>query len=465
LRPNTGSTAYNIDPRGLNTNNGGTYWRTVDARFIVRPQEPLLRNHEFSLGAHGDQYGLNTVQTSTAIWPSNYPIAIQQVNLGKTQTTGAYLQDVWKIFPDWKITAGMRAEQWRAMEGSNVSGGVGVNNIAPGIVTLNAARAAGAMFPDSNKSAFSPKGAIEWKATPELTFRGSIARAYRFPTVSELFQSLSTPNSVTVNNPNLQPEICTCYDFTTDYRWVDAFDGAIGLFNPRVSLFLDERWNAIVNQRTIDPLGRQVNANSNIDRARFRGVELAMLAKDALIPGLDIEGGVTFTDSKILNNFSSGDFRGAAQIGNIGSGTPAVFFAGRQFPRVPRIRIRGVASYSPNPDMSFAVGLRYSSASFVTLANTDFNHNDFNNSDSDLLFIDLKARYRVAPNWWLSAGVNNVGRYKAYVNPNPYPQRMFFLALNYDIGGPDDAPASGLGGAAAAARGGGGALGGPAMTR
>lgn len=453
LRPNVDSTVYNIDPRGLNTNQGGTYWRTVDARFILRPQEPLLRSHEISFGAHGDQYGLNTVQTSTVSWPSNQPLSLQQVNLGKTQTVGTYIQDAWKFMPDWKATVGMRAEHWRALDGSNVSGGVGVNNATPRIVTITPAASAGAMFPDSSKSAFSPKGALEWKATPELTFRGSIARAYRFPTVTELFQSLTGPNNVTINNPNLQPEICTCYDFTTDYRWVDAFNGAIGLFNPRVSLFLDERWNAIVNQNLLNAAGRFVSTTTNIDRARFRGVELALLARDAFTPGLDVEGGVTFTDSKIISNLSSAATGGflpnlsGVPGGSIGDTVPPVLYAGRQFPRIPRIRIRGVVSYSPTPDMSFAVGLRYSSASFITLANSDFNHNDFNNSDSELLFVDLKARYRVAPNWWLSAGVNNVGRYKAYVNPNPYPQRMFFLALNYDIGGPDDAPAAGLGGA------------------
>jgi iron complex outermembrane receptor protein len=39
----------------------------------------------------------------------------------------------------------------------------------------------------------------------------------------------------------------------------------------------------------------------------------------------------------------------------------------------------------------------------------------------------------------LSVGVNSIGRWKAYVNPNPYPQHAFFIALNYDLGGPDGA--------------------------
>lgn len=426
-RPNVGATAYNLDPRGLNANNGGTFWRTGDMRFIWRPEYDMFGKHEVSFGGHADLYSLNTVQTSTISWPSNFYLGIQGVNYGKTETKAVYVQDVWKFLPDWKLTLGGRGEWWSAFGGMNATGGFGnTSNPAGQVFVAIPRRAANATyFPESDKGAFSPKASLEYKVTPEFTMRGSIARAYRFPTVTELFQSLTGPSSLLINNPNLQPEICTCYDLTGDYRWVDAFGGAVGLFNPRISLFLDDRWNAIASQGFINAAGQNVSEVKNIDKVRFRGIEAAAVMKDILIPGLDFSGGVTFTDSKIQTNLNS------RAIDNI-------VYWGNQFPRVPRIRIRGVASYSPNPDMSFSLGVRYSSASFVTFANTDFNHNNYGNSDSEILVFDAKARYRVAPNWWVSAGVNNIGRWKAYVNPNPYPQRTFFLAVNYDLGGPDD---------------------------
>lgn len=442
LRPNVGATFYNLDPRGLNQNLGGTYWRTGDARFILRPDEDILGRHELSLGVHVDRYALNSMQTTTAIWPSNYAVAPQVIGAGKTETTGAYVQDVWKFLPDWKLTLGGRAEWWQAFDGLNNSGGVRVaSNFARGLVTYAPVAANLDTYPQAHKNAFSPKAALEWRVTPQFTMRGSMGRAYRFATVNELFFSSFNPSAVNINNPNLRPEICTCYDLTGEYRWVDAFGGAVGLFVPRVSLFLDERWDAIVQQRALSAAGQQVTTWANIDRARFRGVEAAAEMRDILTPGLDFSGGVTFTDSKILSNFSSGDFTGAPAFGNFAAGVPGVLFAGRQYPRVPRIRIRAVASYSPTPDLSLAVAARYSSAAFTSLANTDWNHNNYGNVDSEIIVFDAKARYGVAPNWWLSAGVNNIGRWKAYVNPNPYPQRTFFLALNYDLGGPDDGQA------------------------
>jgi iron complex outermembrane receptor protein len=453
LRPNNNvnNYFYNIDPRGLNVNNGGTYWRTVDARFIWRPKDDFLSTHEVSFGAHGDQYSLATTQTSTVVWPSNYPLSLQAVNYGKTQTAAMYIQDVWKFMPDWKLIVGGRGEFWRAMDGSTATGGFGnaTNPLGQPLVGLPLARANGQIYPDARKSAFSPKAALEWQVTPEFNLRGSMGRAYRFPTVTELFQAISNQtNTIVVNNPNLQTEICTCYDLTGQYRWVDAFNGSIGLFNPRISLFLDERWNAIVNQRITGPFGVGVSSQANIDRARFRGIEAAAEMKDVFTPGLDFSGGVTFTDSKILSNLSSYDFTGNPSFLNFANGVPGIFFAGRQYPRIPRIRIRGVATYSPTPDLSFALGLRYSSAAFVSLANTDWNHNTYGNSDSEILFVDTKVRYRFTPNWTASVGVNNIGNWKAYTNPNPYPQRMFFFSLNYDLGAPENggATVAGLGG-------------------
>ena len=453
LRPNNNvnNYFYNIDPRGLNTNNGGAYWRTVDARFIWRPKDEFLSNHEVSFGAHGDQYSLATTLTSTVAWPSNYPLSLQAVNYGKTQTAATYIQDVWKFLPDWKLIVGGRGEYWRAFDGSTATGGFGnaTNPVGQPIVRLPLATANGKLYPDSSKNAFSPKAALEWQATPELNLRGSMGRAYRFPTVTELFQAITNQtNAAIVNNPNLQAEICTCYDLTGQYRWVDAFNGSVGLFVPRISLFLDERWNAIYSQRSTGPFGFSVTSNANIDRARFRGVEAAAEMKDILTPGLDFSGGVTFTDSKILSNLSSFDFTGAPALLNFNNGVPGIFFAGRQYPRVPRIRIRGVATYSPTPDLSFALGVRYSSAAFVNLSNTDWNHNTYGNSDSEIFFVDTKVRYRFAPSWTASVGVNNIGNWKAYTNPNPYPQRMFFFSLNYDLGAPESggATVAGLGG-------------------
>ena len=97
--------------------------------------------------------------------------------------------------------------------------------------------------------------------------------------------------------------------------------------------------------------------------------------------------------------------------------------------------------------------MRFATGSFVSLANTDFSHDTSGSTDSSYLVFDAKVQYKFAPDWTATAGINNIGNNKAVVNPNPYPERTFFLGVKYDIGGPQKqetaaglgAPGSGLG--------------------
>ena len=40
--------------------------------------------------------------------------------------------------------------------------------------------------------------------------------------------------------------------------------------------------------------------------------------------------------------------------------------------------------------------------------------------------------YKVQKNWTVAFGVDNIGDYKYYVSPHPYPQRTFFGEMRYD---------------------------------
>ena len=394
-------TSWSVNPAGSNVNQGGNFWRTFDARGVYRPEYDVAGKHILSFGAHGDLYSLNSVQTNTNVWTDNYYSSIQAINYGKTETKGVYAQDEWKFLPQWRLTMGARGDFWTAFGG--------VNNTLGKAVLYS---------PESNKGAFEPKGSLEYEVTPDFTLRGSIGRNYRFPTVTELFQAISGPNSVLVNNPNLQPEISTAYDLTGEYTWRNAFGGYVDVAKPRISLFMDDRWNFIAQQNAF-VTGVLTSQQTNIDKVRMRGVEAALNLKDIVIPGLRADGSVTFTDSKTLSDWQQ------------------PWFDGMQVPRIPRIRLRAVATYAPNDQFSVSAGVRYATGSFVALANTDFNHDVYGTTDSSYLVFDAKLNYKIAKEWTVSAGIDNIGRYKYLVNPNPYPERTFFLGLKYDLGAPE----------------------------
>ena len=392
---------YSINPAGTNTNQGGNFWRTFDARFIYRPDYDLFGKHELSFGANDWLYSLNSVVTNTNVWTANYYNSISSISYGKTEIKGVYLQDEWKFLPRWRLTYGGRGDFWTAFDGVN-------NSLGKAVL----------YSPEAFKGAFEPKGALEFQATPDFVIRGSVARNYRFPTVTEMFQSISTPTTLVVNNPNLQPESSTYYDLTGEYAWRNAFGGRVGLAVPRISLFQDDRWNFIMSQSALTS-GVYVSQTANVDKVRMRGVEAALKMNDIYWHGLSFNGSVTFTNSKILSDAS------------------VPYYQGMQVPRIPRIRIRGTLVYAPTDKWSIAGGMRYASGSFVSAANTDFNHDNYGTTDSSYLVFDAKANYRFAPNWTASIGIDNIGNYKYLVNPNPYPERTYYLGVKYDLGTPE----------------------------
>ncbi len=408
-------TAWSINPTGSNVNQGGNFWRTFDARFIYRPDFDLFGKHILSFGMADWLYSLNSVQANTDVATSNYYYDIQTISYGKTDTKSAYIQDEWKFLPQWRLTAGARGDWWTAFDGANDSLG-NVSKASPNPLII---------YPSSYKGAFSPKGAIEYEVTPDFLIRGSLDRAYRFPTVAELFQAISTSNSVIINNPNLQPESTTYYDLTAEYHWRNPFDGKVGMITPRLSLFNADSWNYIYSQS--NTIGTTTLSQTlNINKVNFHGIEGVVNLNDIYWHGLGAQMSATFTNSKLLSD------------------SLAPWFEGNQVPRIPRIRLHGTISYAPDDKFSVAATMRFATGSFVSLANTDFIHDSYGSTDSSYLVFDAKLQYKFAPNWTATAGINNIGNNKALVNPNPYPERTYFLGVKYDIGGPNNTSAAGL---------------------
>ena len=465
---------FTVNPMGQNTRLDGTFWRTGDARFIYRPETEFHGKHEISFGTHSDEYSLNQNQQLSAFWPSNYSLGIYNRSGGKSTLNGIYVQDAWKVLPSWKVTLGARDDYWNAFNGYGNSSGLtstyvsAFNSSTTGYpltaVTNGAASAwTGTSFKTASKNGFQPKAALEYDMTKEINIRGSFGRAYRMPTVAELFLNSGQTGAQTINNPNLQPQTSSAYDLTGKYRKVDAFNGAVGLFEPRVSLFMEDRWNSMFSQTVFNSSGVNTTQVANIGRSRFKGIEAELVTKDMFIPGLDYSGSITFTDAHILsNNQNVAPYFTANVFGNNTGCWPGVcqtngpLLAGNQYPRIPRIRIRSMLTYSPTKEFSAAFGARFATATFTTLANIDFNHNNYGNSDSQYLFFDAKLNYKFQKDWTATVGIDNIGSYKAFVTPNPYPLRTYFVGVRYDFAGPDDAKISAnqLGNSGAYAQGG-----------
>ncbi|SIT51669.1 TonB-dependent siderophore receptor [Paraburkholderia piptadeniae] len=367
---------------GVVTFGDGTGWKTLDLKTTYTPASPQagLTNHALTFGYHYDNYFLDNETYNTPAWRDGASGSFANAFRGRTQTQAAYAQDAWRFLPRWKFVYGLRYEDWRAYDGFQ----------ALGATTLP--------YPGADQHHFSPKASLSFDVTDDLTLRASIARAYRFPTVGELFQGKINGSTIINNNPNLQPEDDLSKELTAEWaHWNDVF---------RLTLFQDDVKNTIFSQTdtTVIP---NVTSFQNIGKVRSRGVETAYEGQDVFVRGLDLVANAAYTQSKILENAQN----------------PAT--VGKYFYRIPLWRANVAATYHFDARAALTLAARYSGRQYNTLTNTDTNPDVFGGT-STYVVADAKFTFRPTKQSEIGIGVDNMfdARYFVY---HPYPGRTFYV--------------------------------------
>ena len=373
---------------GTTTSLDDTGWYTLDAKGTWRPADSP---HVVTFGVHQDGFKLNNPKYALTNWIDGSAGATLSFSRGRTETQALWLQDVWSITPQWKATLGGRYEHWRAYDGLNFSA-------AP---PLNAGQ------PALKKDAFSPKATLSYAPSADWIFKGSVGVAYRFPTVTELYQAITTGAILSVPNPNLKPERALSSELSAARLWTGG--------SLRVSVF-DERIHNTLLSQTAPLLPGSTSLFSfvqNIDRTHATGVEVVADQRDAFIPGLELSGWVTYVDAKTDRD----------------SAFPAA--VGKDLPQLPHLRGSVVATYAATPKLDLTLAARYSDRSFGTIDNSDHYANTYQGFGGYFV-ADAHARYQVTPHLVAGLGVDNIGG-RSYFLFHPFPQRTFIADLKYSF--------------------------------
>ena len=366
---------------GTVTDLSGTGWTVFEARGTLRPE-----NHTVDFGYHIDDYKLRSITSNTSDWSAMSKSTFNASSHGNTQTQAIYVQDKWQFNPKWALTLGAREEFWEATDGSNQSG----------LVVAN--------YQDKSANKFSPKISLSFEPQPAWGFRAAFGQAFRFPTVTELYQQLANGSNILVNNPNLKPEEVLSAELTAERRFANGL--------VRVSAFNEHKYDALLSQTNIASVGTTTSYVQNVDHIRTYGLEMATEWQDVIISGLDLHANATWTDAKVLLD-------AAAPSNN-----------GHIAPRIPKQLYKAVATYHVNNDLTLSVGARYSGRQYINLDNSDVNPDTYK-AASQYFLMDLKANYKFADRWLASVGVDNLTNYKAYVS-HPLPQRTLYAQLKFD---------------------------------
>lgn len=378
------------------SNNGtviqmdGTNWSTADAKAIWRPTGKGGA-HEVSFGTHYDRYILVNTTYTTANWRTEGAVnGVSTDGRGNTQATAVWLQDAWRLASGLKATFGGRYEYWNTFDGFNLA--------SNGVSKLH---------PSRDATAFSPKGSLAWEFVPDWSVTGSVGRATRFATVSELYQVTGSGVNQAIPNPTLMPERATSYEV--------ALEGAVGEGKIRVSLFQEQVARAIISQTSFLN-GVSTASTQNIDEIRNRGVELAASQSNLLINGFDLSGSLTYVDAEIVRDptWSAG-----TQV------------EGKRVPNVPDMKATLVATYRPTDEWALTAAARYQGKISSTLDNTDYVHHVYGAFDP-FFVVDLRTRYKYNDALEAAFGVDNVNNAK-YWEFHPFPQRTFIGELKMKL--------------------------------
>ena len=117
---------------------------------------------------------------------------------GEQVRYGGFLEDRLRISPKLLLTASARVDNWSNRDAHSSTQPLG-----------DAAAAGYTTFPSRNAVAFDPRIALSYAPNSRWTFSASSARAFRAPTLNELYRDFRVGNILTLSNPTLRDERST----------------------------------------------------------------------------------------------------------------------------------------------------------------------------------------------------------------------------------------------------------------
>jgi iron complex outermembrane recepter protein len=223
-------------------------------------------NHRLLFGVDGNIVDVQSTQYTATKPVYNTLSPIQENN------AAAFVQDEWKIAEKLTALLSLRYD-WSGIDANEVTYVDYVNPVITGFGPSAIVSYATKTVPVTNSSveAFSPRIALNYKTTDDMSLRASWGRSFRAPTLAERFIR-DAGFLVGVPNPDLNKETMTAYE--------------VGMFNQisdKVSLdiagFLDDYDNLIESVTVTNAAYKQYFTYKNITTARIWGIETSLNIK------------------------------------------------------------------------------------------------------------------------------------------------------------------------------------------
>lgn len=375
-----------FDGSGRVQDYGDTGWFSYDFKI---GQDGFLDNEKLSIfaGLHYSRYEYSVDEFNSTDFANGLKDGSRRNgDGGQTATPALYAQADYDLAEKWTATFGARAEYWRATDGRDYSGGITYHH------------------PVREEEDISPKFSLAYKADENWDVRLSLAKAVRYPLVSELFVGDPDERSTVINNPTLNPAEVFAKTLIFERLLEDGM--------MRVAFFHNDETETIFRQRAATPSG-SLTTFVNIDEVLTQGVEFSLQRSSILFESLDIAFNASYNDTEIQKN----------------SVDPSI--VGNEIPRVPQWRVNLLATYHFSPKLDFSLGFRHADGAFDDLANSESNHDTYEGISSFNVW-DAKATYQLDDGLVISAGIDNIFDEEYWMH-HPFPQRTFFVDAKWSF--------------------------------
>jgi iron complex outermembrane recepter protein len=173
---------------------------------------------------------------------------------GEQLLGGAFVQDLYTVHPKVELSAALRADVVRNRDGAR---------------TLTVETSERTEFAARSDLALSPRAGVLVHALPMLDLRASLYRAFRAPTLNELYRPFQVGTILTAANASLRPELLHGFE-----AGAELTPGA-GLVL-RATGFFNRLDNPISNVTLAMPVAGAQRERQNLGHARVRGLEAAL---------------------------------------------------------------------------------------------------------------------------------------------------------------------------------------------
>lgn len=176
---------------------------------------------------------------------------------GKERTLGLFGVDVVRLNAELFVTGGIRVDRWREFAAHSTT-----RATRPGATRVTQ------VFPDRTETAVSPQVALLYKPSDTVSFAASFMRAFRQPTLNELYRSFRVGDVLTLANENLAAERLTGGETSANFRWLE--DRLL----TRATFFWTEMTRPVANVTLTTTPALITRQRRNLGRTRSRGLEL-----------------------------------------------------------------------------------------------------------------------------------------------------------------------------------------------